>query len=55
MAFSISEEEQNIVTVTMKMEFDPMSPLAVAALPILFVDNDLALKVLLPLALSARR
>uniref|UniRef100_A0A7S1BS79 Uncharacterized protein n=1 Tax=Corethron hystrix TaxID=216773 RepID=A0A7S1BS79_9STRA len=54
MSFSISEagEDGNDTTVDMNVEIEPVNPIANLAPAILKVDNDLALKILLPLALK---
>lgn len=49
-----SNENDDGVEVKLVMEFDILNPLVMAATPILNADNNLALKVLLPLALSKR-
>lgn len=52
MCFQFSPETDTSATVTLSMEFQPVSPLAIAAIPILSLDNDLAIKILLPNALK---
>ncbi|GFH55980.1 hypothetical protein CTEN210_12456 [Chaetoceros tenuissimus] len=52
--FDSNEEKDDSVEVKLVMEFDTLNPLVMAATPILNADNNLALKVLLPLALSKR-
>ena len=49
-----SNGNDDSVEVKLVMEFDTLNPLVMATTPILNVDNNLALKVLLPLALSKR-
>mmetsp|Transcript_9682 Transcript_9682/g.13555 ORF Transcript_9682/g.13555 Transcript_9682/m.13555 type:complete len:172 (-) Transcript_9682:309-824(-) len=51
MIFSIADDE-NGCSVDLKMEYEPVSPLAVMAVPVLSLDNALALKVLLPQSIS---
>ncbi len=49
MKFLIRQESDSVCSVKMDMEFDPVFPLLLlGAAPILKLDNDLALKVLLP-------
>uniref|UniRef100_A0A7S4WGE1 Uncharacterized protein n=1 Tax=Ditylum brightwellii TaxID=49249 RepID=A0A7S4WGE1_9STRA len=60
MIFSIGDSKEgnnknnseNGCTVDLTMEYEPVSPLAVMAMPILSLDNALALKVLLPQSIS---
>lgn len=52
MSFQFSPETDTSTTVSLSMEFQPVSPLAIAAIPILSLDNALAIKILLPNALK---
>jgi len=52
MKFQIQQESDGVCSVKLEMEFDPVSPLILGATPILKLDNDLALKVLLPSAIN---
>lgn len=49
---STSRSSSTIVDLT--VEYDAVSPLAILAMPVLSLDNELALRGLLPLALSKR-
>uniref|UniRef100_A0A7S1DB23 Uncharacterized protein n=1 Tax=Cyclophora tenuis TaxID=216820 RepID=A0A7S1DB23_CYCTE len=49
MVFNFQEEQTKAVMVTLTMEFDPLSPIAIAALPLLTADNGIAMKLMLPL------
>ena len=52
MRFKFRSEGNEETEVTLSISFDPVSPLAIAAIPFLTLDNELALKVLLPSQLS---
>jgi len=52
MSFEIGSDGDDDSTLAMTVEIDPVSPLANFAGPILKIDNDLALKALLPLAIK---
>lgn len=56
MIFSIKDEEGSSMEccrVDFTMEYDPVSPLATVAMPILELDNQLAIKVLLPRVINS--
>lgn len=55
MRFQFRSQGSDNTQVTLTISFDPVSPVANAAIPILILDNELALKVLLPLQLSRRK
>jgi hypothetical protein len=52
MKFDVSAT--STLKVILKMGYDPVSPIALAATPVLMLDNWMVLQVLLPLALKAR-
>lgn len=53
MSFAITKEEAGSTTeVELTMCYDPASPLAIAALPVLMLDNAIALMIQLPRAVS---
>jgi len=52
MAFSLADSADGGTDVVLQMSFEPTSPLAIAAVPLLALDNAIALKVLLPRAIS---
>jgi hypothetical protein len=54
MKFNISTTSDDTAKVVLTMGYDPVSPIALAAKPVLMLDNWMALQVLLPLALKAR-
>jgi hypothetical protein len=54
MNFSFSSAGPEKTTVQLVMEYETLNPLVTAATPFLNADNNLALKVLLPLALKKR-
>jgi hypothetical protein len=54
MKFDISTTSDDTAKVVLTMGYDPVSPIALAATPVLMLDNWMALQVLLPLALKAR-
>jgi hypothetical protein len=51
---SISTTSDDTAKVVLTMGYDPVSPIALAATPVLMLDNWMALQVLLPLALKAK-
>eukprot|EP00547_Thalassionema_nitzschioides_P018623 CAMPEP_0194254368 /NCGR_PEP_ID=MMETSP0158-20130606/31989_1 /TAXON_ID=33649 /ORGANISM="Thalassionema nitzschioides, Strain L26-B" /LENGTH=316 /DNA_ID=CAMNT_0038992369 /DNA_START=1 /DNA_END=947 /DNA_ORIENTATION=+ len=51
---SLSGSEKSESSVKLTMSYDPQSPLATLATPVLAVDNAIALKVLLPSVLSSQ-
>ncbi|CAM9510288.1 unnamed protein product [Heterosigma akashiwo] len=53
MLFDIQPYEGTGCTVDLEMSYEPQSPLAVLAQPVLSVDNAFALKVLLPAAIQS--
>lgn len=55
MRFKFRSEGNEETEVSLTISFDPESPLAIAAIPLLTLDNELALKVLLPSQLSRRK
>ncbi len=58
MIFSISEcvDSKDVsCNVDFTMEFDPVNPIVFAGVPLLNIDNELALKVLLPTAIKKRQ
>lgn len=48
MSFNFQEDASQDVSVVLTMEFDPLSPLALASIPLLSVDNAIAMRLLLP-------
>lgn len=52
--FTSQEQDDETTTVTLTIDYDPVSPLAIAAVPVLILDNEFALKVLLPNAIRSR-
>jgi hypothetical protein len=54
MKFDISTTSDDTAKVVLTMGYDPVSPIALAATPVLMLDNWMVLQVLLPLALKAR-
>lgn len=52
MIFKIEEKQNNTCDVELVMEFEPRNPIVPLGLPLLSLDNNLALKVLLPKAIS---
>lgn len=52
MLFDIQQQEESVVVVDLTMEYEPENVLGILAIPILAVDNALALKVLLPYQLQ---
>jgi hypothetical protein len=54
MAFSIRKDSDAGTTVDLTVEYKAVSPLAILAIPVLTLDNELALKALLPMALSRK-
>eukprot|EP00980_Cylindrotheca_fusiformis_P006767 scaffold1413_cov117-Cylindrotheca_fusiformis.AAC.7 len=50
----ITTTSEKAAKVVLTMAYDPVSPIALAATPVLVMDNWMALKVLLPKALRAR-
>ncbi|KAJ1631409.1 hypothetical protein T492DRAFT_996017 [Pavlovales sp. CCMP2436] len=53
MAFTVSQEEDSAATVELAMSYEPQSALGRIVVPVLWVDNWLALNVLLPFALAS--
>lgn len=53
MLFMVAADDSGGSIVDLEMSFEPISPIAMLALPILQLDNALALKVLLPRALAS--
>jgi len=50
---SKDEDDYSVVDLTLQMEYEPRSPIAILASPILTVDNAVALKLLLPSVLES--
>jgi hypothetical protein len=59
MKFDISdvspENGEDTAKVVLTMGYDPVSPIALAATPVLVLDNWMALKVLLPRAINNKQ
>ena len=56
MIFNIQQEDRDdSVVVDLTMEFEPMNPVVPLAIPLLSLDNNLALNVLLPVAIKRVR
>lgn len=55
MTFDIESRENNKCTVDLTMEFEPQNPIVPFGIPLLSLDNNLALNVLLPTALAFER
>lgn len=52
MLFQIDELEQDVVRVDLTVEYEPQNLLGILAIPVLTIDNAIALKILLPIALN---
>lgn len=55
MIFNIQQDKDDSVVVDLTMEFEQKNPLIPFAIPILSLDNNLALNVLLPIAIKRVR
>lgn len=54
MKFDVSTTSENSAKVVLTMGYDPVSPIALVATPVLVLDNWMALQVLLPMALKEK-
>ena len=52
MIFNIQQQQDDGVVVDLTMEFEPKNPVVPLAIPILSLDNNLALNLLLPIAIK---
>ena len=52
MIFNIQQEDDDRVVVDLTMEFEQKNPVIPLAIPLLSIDNNLALNVLLPIAIK---
>ena len=52
MIFNIQQEDKDKVVVDLTMDFEPLNPVVPLAVPLLSLDNNLALNILLPRAIK---